>query len=138
MTLYEKNADTCSNFAPKGIELVFGGWRFINSYNDTVGARALHRNAVDLNPPLQRGNLTVEACLSACGAAGFILAGTEYADECYCGNEFDYNSQPIPCDQKQSPMPCKGNPYERCGGPNLLDVYALSAAGLSPLIPYDY
>jgi hypothetical protein len=40
------------------------------THSDTVGARALPHNAVDLHPPLKRGNLTLEACVNACSAAG--------------------------------------------------------------------
>jgi hypothetical protein len=29
---------------------------------------------------------TPATCIAACQAQGFTLAGTEYADECYCGN----------------------------------------------------
>jgi WSC domain len=29
---------------------------------------------------------SVATCIAACQAQGFTLAGTEYADECYCGN----------------------------------------------------
>jgi hypothetical protein len=54
-----------------------------------------------------------------------------------CGNQLEHNSRSIPCGQHPTSMPCKGNSAERCGGPNLLDVYALPGSGLSPLIPYD-
>jgi len=39
-------------------------------FSDTVGARALPHNAVDLHPGLPRGNLTVAACVTACQASG--------------------------------------------------------------------
>jgi len=38
--------------------------------SDTVGARALEHNAVDLHPGLPRGNLTLESCTNACAASG--------------------------------------------------------------------
>ena len=112
---------SCSDFVwPGGAPLTPGGtgWRFSYFYkyvndwfifwkgiwyrpSDSVSARAMPRNAVNLPVPLPRGNLTVEACVAACGNAGlfsrlsihisfqsntwnlgYTLAGTEYADEC--------------------------------------------------------
>ena len=50
--------------------------------SDTVGARALAHNAVDLHPSLPRGNLTVDACVGVCAANNFTIAGVEFGDEC--------------------------------------------------------
>ena len=41
--------------------------------SDSRSARAMPRNAVDLPVPLPRGNLTVAACVTACGNAGQFL-----------------------------------------------------------------
>jgi hypothetical protein len=35
---------------------------------------------------LDSSDITTETCLSTCKQQGFPLAGTMYADECYCGN----------------------------------------------------
>ncbi|KDR78532.1 hypothetical protein GALMADRAFT_137589 [Galerina marginata CBS 339.88] len=109
---------SCSEFLwPGGAPLTPGAWRFSYFYNDSVSARALPHNAVNLPVPLPRGNLTVEACVAACGNAGFTLAGVEFADECCtylemriqfdqhpdtyqliradCGNALQSNSKPI-------------------------------------------
>ena len=32
--------------------------------------------------------MTVEACQVACKSAGYIIAGLEYSQECWCGNSF--------------------------------------------------
>lgn len=42
----------------------------LSFFSDTIGARALPHNAVDLHPGLPRGNLTVAACVNACEASG--------------------------------------------------------------------
>ncbi|KIJ40733.1 hypothetical protein M422DRAFT_68498 [Sphaerobolus stellatus SS14] len=148
--------DFCRALWQGGAQFTSGPWRLIYFYkygfpmsefsdliliSDTVGARALQHNAVDLHPGLPRGNLTIEACVNACNASGFKLAGVEFADECYCGNELLHNSQPIsscaPIAPNANAMPCKGDPDNFCGGPGLLYLYSLPETGLTPLIPFD-
>ncbi|KIJ35132.1 hypothetical protein M422DRAFT_262691 [Sphaerobolus stellatus SS14] len=132
----------CSILWRGGAKLTSGSWRLIGFYNDTVGARALPHNAVDLHPGLPRGNLTLESCVAACSASGFSLAGLEFADECYCGDILENESQPlIPVSNCTIPpnagaMRCKGDPSNFCGGPNLLYLYSLNGTGLTSLIPY--
>jgi hypothetical protein len=92
MNIFQKADGHCNDFFFSGdAKLTSGPWRFSYYYkyvsqvdlrmlsyahqagcSDTVGARALPHNAVDLHPPLKRGNLTVEACVNACGAAGLF------------------------------------------------------------------
>ncbi len=52
------------------------GWTFLGCYTDNVSGRAL--------PTMETvsGGTTNEGCQSACLAAGFSIAGTEYAGEC--------------------------------------------------------
>ena len=54
-------------------------WTFLGCYTDSVSARALP-NAVSV--PGGSTAMTNEACQTACGAAGYKIAGTEYAGEC--------------------------------------------------------
>ncbi|KAF8584675.1 hypothetical protein K439DRAFT_1660665 [Ramaria rubella] len=125
------------NLFPGFASLTSGSWRLVSFYNDSITARALPHNAVDIHPSLPRGNLTIETCVNACGTAGFLLAGVEFADECYCGDELENNSQSVFNCSTPDAMPCKGNPEEFCGGPDLLYVYSLPGTGLSPLVPFD-
>ena len=83
------------------VVLATGSWRFIYFYkcifsmfgkfkgltnktvlsvewSDTVGARALPHNAVDLHPSLPNGNLTIEACVNECEAAGAYITKFQY------------------------------------------------------------
>ncbi|KAJ7192355.1 hypothetical protein GGX14DRAFT_701408 [Mycena pura] len=119
--------------------LIVGDWRLSYVYNDTVGARALEHNAVDLHPGLPRGNLTIETCLNACAASGYTIAGQEFADECYCGNELLHSSRPVPgVSPSTGAMACKGDVQEMCGGPNRLQVYVQEGApaNVLPLVPF--
>jgi hypothetical protein len=55
------------------------GWNFLGCYTDNVSGRALPHG---VQVPGGTSALTNEACQSACLAAGYIFAGTEYAGEC--------------------------------------------------------
>jgi len=66
------------------------------------------------------GGMTVEKCTAACAAAGYILAGVEYASECYCGNTIA-NGAVLASDG--CTMTCAGNSSEICGGPGRLNIY---------------
>ena len=79
------------------------GWSAIGCYTDDVVARTLPTRQF---PP---GDMTTESCLSACKAGGFKYAGTEYADECYCGNSFENDGGPAPDGNAQCNMNCTGN-----------------------------
>ncbi|KAH7126789.1 hypothetical protein B0J11DRAFT_526490 [Dendryphion nanum] len=101
-------------------------WNPLGCYTDNVnGQRAL---STRLFPP---GDLTTESCLAACFNAGYKLAGTEYADECYCGNSFVNGAGPAPDGNTYCNMPCKGNQQETCGGPNRLSAYQYVGDGIS-------
>jgi hypothetical protein len=52
------------------------GRTFLGCYSDNVSGRALPNEETDL------GGNTNEGCQSACLAAGYVIAGTEYAGEC--------------------------------------------------------
>lgn len=54
------------------------------------------------------------ACTAYCAQKNYVYAGTEYGDECYCGNMLGAPSS-LQNDTKCS-MPCAGNSSEACGG----------------------
>ncbi|KAI5811394.1 WSC-domain-containing protein [Peziza echinospora] len=59
-------------------------------------------------------------CITHCESRGFKFAGTEYAGQCFCGNEFKESPAPAAeCDMK-----CEGDAKQTCGGPARLTVYA--------------
>jgi hypothetical protein len=65
--------------------------------------------------------MTIESCQAFCLAKNYGMAGVEYAQECYCGNALQNYAAP---GQTGCTMPCKGNQYEICGGPNRLNVFS--------------
>lgn len=71
---------------------------------------------INSSPSQLQGN-TNGGCQTRCFAAGYVFAGTEYAQECWCGNAISNPSSYRPdgplnlCD-----TPCTGDPGENCGG----------------------
>ena len=54
-------------------------WTLLGCYTDSVSARSLPYAAGVSGGP---SAMTNELCQSTCAAAGYTMAGTEYADEC--------------------------------------------------------
>jgi WSC domain len=73
--------------------------------------------------------MTIELCTAACLAAGFTLAGVEYAGECYCDTAISNGGGPAPDGNALCDMACNGNAAETCGGPNRLNVYSYTGSG---------
>jgi len=85
--------------------------------------------------------MTVEACTTACQAAGYPLAGLEYASQCctfqYFISSLDFTNFSV-CDSflhgtnrfpdSQCNMVCTGNSSEFCGAGNRLQVYLDTSA----------
>ncbi|KAF8736996.1 hypothetical protein AX14_013631 [Amanita brunnescens Koide BX004] len=92
-----------------------GKWSSLGCYSDNVNGRALS-NQINLPDPV-----TNAACTTACGNAGYSLAGTEYATQCFCGNSIANGGASIAASGCN--MVCAGNSSEFCGGPNRLNVY---------------
>ncbi|RAL65885.1 hypothetical protein DID88_005548 [Monilinia fructigena] len=65
--------------------------------------------------------MAVDVCTAACQSGGYLLAGVEYADECWCGNQLSNGGTLAP--EGDCAKLCAGNSSEFCGGTNRLDVY---------------
>lgn len=77
-------------------------------------------------------------CAQACFILGYLYAGTQFAQECWCGNSYNYGSAGVDllngCD-----MPCTGNAAEICGGVEYNSVYrTFPAPTYSALIESDF
>lgn len=62
------------------------GWNFLGCYSDNVNGRTL-ANQVQVAGGASA--MSIEACETACKAAGYTIAGVEYSGECckYCTQE---------------------------------------------------
>ncbi|KAL8754956.1 MAG: hypothetical protein Q9184_004950 [Pyrenodesmia sp. 2 TL-2023] len=82
-------------------------------YTEATRGRALSGNAYFDNL------MTVEKCAAACSR--FTLFGLEYGRECFCGNTLNEGSVPAP--SEQCSFKCPGNPDQKCGAGQRLNVY---------------
>ncbi|KAI0178051.1 WSC domain-containing protein [Pestalotiopsis sp. NC0098] len=61
--------------------------------------------------------MTTESCAAFC--ADYQLFGTEYSEQCFCGNSLASGSSPA----TGCTMNCAGDSSETCGGPSRLSLY---------------
>lgn len=64
---------TCSTIAPVVDQGTYNNFTYAGCYADNTGGRALPE-------PMTLTNTTIDSCTAACGAAGYKVAGVEYAD----------------------------------------------------------
>ena len=93
-------------------------WVAHGCFSDSRDGRTLSTvKTQDISEPM-----TNKLCQDLCKAEGFVFAGTEYGQECWCGNAIE-NS---PSESDQCTVACTGNPVQTCGGPDALTVFKLS------------
>ncbi|KAM0339913.1 hypothetical protein ACHAPU_010745 [Fusarium lateritium] len=97
----------------KGMATYYGCW------NEGKNARALTSDSKS-----DTTGMTNENCVAFCQAGGYLYAGTEYAQECYCGNEISNGGSNI-TDITQCSMQCKGDIFSYCGAGNKLSVWLI-------------
>ncbi len=96
-----------------------GSWTYQGCYSDNVnGNRALFWQSILTN------NNTATSCLSLCAEYGFMAAGMEYGDECFCGEDSvlvgsGSTIQP----ETDCQVPCSGDGTYYCGGGARLSYY---------------
>ncbi|XP_078579508.1 uncharacterized protein LOC144863813 isoform X3 [Branchiostoma floridae x Branchiostoma japonicum] len=67
--------------------------------------------------------MTPDFCIEHCIDEGYAYAGTQYYEECWCGNERHFSRIGRQRNDEQCNTPCQGNEEENCGGPWRLSVY---------------
>ncbi|KAI1091856.1 hypothetical protein F5B19DRAFT_251027 [Rostrohypoxylon terebratum] len=92
------------------------GWGYCGCWADQPD-----KPAFSLGPHTNIGPLTNVACVQHCMARGYLMAGTEGGDSCYCGN-FLNGTQHL--DDTACSIPCAGDPTETCGGKRALTCYS--------------
>ncbi|KAF7353876.1 hypothetical protein MVEN_01073500 [Mycena venus] len=103
-----------------------GNWSLAGCFTDVSTARTLAATAT------VSANMTVETCISFCNAGGFIFAGVEFGQECYCDSTIQIPGARAP--QTDCNEPCAGNPSEFCGASGRLTIFA-SGAPSPRLVP---
>ncbi|KAF7441300.1 WSC domain-containing protein 2 [Pleurotus ostreatus] len=66
-------------------------------------------------------NLTIESCIAICDNAGFIFAGVEFGQECYCDSVIQ--DPGVETDISECNFACSGNPAEVCGSGGHMNIF---------------
>ncbi|KAG6890187.1 hypothetical protein C0995_010892 [Termitomyces sp. Mi166 len=99
--------------------------QFLPSFSDNAFGRILVFSQGG-NP-----NNTIQSCVTACASQNYTVAGTEFGDECYCGNTLVEGA--VLAADSTCNMGCAGNTTQACGGPNRVSVY--SSTGNVTILP---
>ncbi|KAG8416711.1 hypothetical protein J3458_007275 [Metarhizium acridum] len=67
------------------------------------------------------GAISNAKCVAHCKSKGYVLAGTEYGGQCYCGNEL-VGSEKL--DDSACDIACEDDKSDTCGGGWALSVYS--------------
>jgi hypothetical protein len=102
------------------------GWAYRGCYVDNVGGVRSMLIQENDNP-----TMTIESCISQCSSLGYMVAGMEYSDQCFC-DDYVRNNASLASSDSQCAMTCAGNTNEICGGPNLLSVYSNATITVLP------
>jgi hypothetical protein len=71
--------------------------------------------------------MTIDLCTAYCRGKGFVYAGLENGQDCYCNNDGPSNGS-TKVDETNCNSACKGNQFQTCGGSNKLNVFKVAAA----------
>lgn len=101
------------------------GFAYLGCGSDSAGqSRTLS------GPQLVAANLTNAYCAEWCGVQNYSIAGTEYATQCFCGDEVAADRMPTPGLMGNCDMPCVGasvpadeGASEMCGGNAMISLY---------------
>ncbi|KAG8881117.1 hypothetical protein FRB97_000169 [Tulasnella sp. 331] len=94
-----------------------GTLSFVGCYTDQASPRTLPGYTFTDN------TMTNALCAATCAAKGYMYAGSEYSNECYCGNSLGDATLSTWCNG-----PCAGDSKSTCGGTYKLSVYKASGA----------
>ncbi|OAP55531.1 hypothetical protein AYL99_10504 [Fonsecaea erecta] len=95
-------------------------WSYTGCFTDAVNPRTLPQWS-NFNGP----NMSNAACVSFCDSRGYTIAGTEYAGQCFCGDEITTPQ----LDEGSCNMACTGAAGEMCGGPGAFSLWTKSGSG---------
>ncbi|KAK6086342.1 copper radical oxidase [Seiridium cupressi] len=84
---------------------------YLDCYSEPSGGRAIELKSTSSDA------MTTEYCASFC--SDYKYFGTEYSEQCFCGNQISSGSNPT----TGCTMTCKGNSSEICGDGGKLSLY---------------
>ncbi|KAF4569998.1 hypothetical protein EYR40_008982 [Pleurotus pulmonarius] len=89
------------------------GWAELGCMSDGPGPRTF------IGASEATAEMTHESCVAFCDSRGFIYAGIEFGNECYCDNSIHNTGALV---EDGCNMPCAGDDEQICGGPNRMTV----------------
>ncbi|KAG6856106.1 hypothetical protein H0H87_007358 [Tephrocybe sp. NHM501043] len=93
-------------------------WQYKGCLREPTGKRALPYQII------WPTNNTALACMTQCAAFGFPASGTEFGQECYCGDKTDPIAQgAVFGTEAECTLPCPGDPISLCGAGDRLTYY---------------
>jgi hypothetical protein len=99
-------------------DVISDGWAYAGCATDDYFTRTLTGASTSTD------SMTVKTCVDFCESKGFVLAGLEYARECYCGNDYSATSRaPKTGVLGACTQACSGDKNEICGAAGALSVY---------------
>ncbi|RMZ85195.1 hypothetical protein DV738_g427, partial [Chaetothyriales sp. CBS 135597] len=98
-------------------DLTSDGWGYAGCGRDNFYSRLLTGYSTS------QAGMTNKVCVDLCESKGFTVAGTEYSNECYCGNSIPDSGAPIPGLPGNCKMACDGDASEMCGGAAAISLY---------------
>jgi hypothetical protein len=107
---YSSTTDGPSQPATIGVDQK---WKWDGCRTEAKDARALTGKATSGD------DMSLDSCAETCD--GFNYFGAEYGRECYCGDEFNEESEET--DSAECSMTCGGDAKEFCGAGDRLSVY---------------
>ncbi len=108
-----------------------GDWKYQGCYQDNV-----NQSRVFFWQNFFPNVMTPQMCLDRCADFGYMAAGLEYGQECYCGDPQNIIVQKSPKkDEKECNIPCAGNSSALCGGGSRMSTYFW---GGKPFYTWDF
>lgn len=80
------------------------------------------------NASTTSSQMSSQFCGQFCSSKGYSYYGTEYGDECYCGNDI---SQLVSLSSSSCQYTCAGWSSQYCGGSNALSLYSTALPAVS-------
>ncbi|WVW86538.1 hypothetical protein I302_108587 [Kwoniella bestiolae CBS 10118] len=121
--IFQAAATPASSSAPKASATsLLSGWSSVGCMVDSTSSRALPGvSSTDTN------NNTIQGCVSSCASKGYLFAGVEYGQECWCSNTATLTSAA----STDCNMVCPGDIWSTCGGSSRINVYRSANAPTS-------